>query len=485
MTETKPSTLADKLWDSHVVVPASDDDPDLLYVDLHLIHEATSPQAFDGLRLASRRVRRPESTLALEDHNVPTDSLVLTDPVGRNQIEALRRNCAEFGVELYSIGDSRQGIVHVVAPQLGLVLPGMSVMCGDSHTSTHGAFGALAFGVGTSDMEHVLATQCLEVRRPRVMSVEFTGALPPTGVGAKDMALALISQIGVNGAQGHVIEYRGEAVRLLSMEARMTLCNMSIEAGARAGLIAPDETTFAYLAGLPHAPQAERWDEAMVYWGTLRTDEGAEFDRTVTVGVAALSPLVTWGTNPAQAVPVSGVVPSPEEFNDPLQRAAAERALAYMHLTPGTPLREIPVDVVFLGSCTNGRIEDLRVAAEVLCGRRVNEGTRLLVVPGSMAVRDQAEHEGLDRLFTAAGGEWRLPGCSICLGMNADRLTGTQRCASTSNRNFEGRQGATARTHLVSPAVAAATALVGRLAGPADLRTMEAPLPAPAVTELR
>ncbi|MFI5801335.1 3-isopropylmalate dehydratase large subunit [Streptomyces sp. NPDC051561] len=473
-TAVGPRTLADRLWDSHVVVPAEAEDPDLLYVDLHLTHEATSPQAFDGLRLAQRTLRQPELTLALEDHNVPTDSLVLSDPVGRTQIETLRRNSDDFGVELYSLGHRRQGIVHVVGPQLGLVLPGMSVVCGDSHTSTHGAFGALAFGVGTSDVEHVLATQCLEVRRPRVMAVDLTGTLPE-GVGAKDLALAVIARIGTNGAQGHMVEYRGEAVRELSMEARMTLCNMSIEAGARAGLVAPDETTFSYLKGLPYAPVGDQWDEALAYWRTLRSDDDAEFDRTVTLDVSTLTPLVTWGTNPSQVAPVGSVVPSPEEFDDPQERAAAEQALAYMDLAPGTVLRDVAVDVVFLGSCTNGRIEDLRSAAGVLKGRQVADSTRLLVVPGSMEVREQAEQEGLDRVFTDAGAEWRLPGCSICLGMNTDRLLGPQRCASTSNRNFEGRQGATARTHLVSPAVAAATAVTGRLTAPADLPAADLP----------
>ncbi|MFE9577006.1 3-isopropylmalate dehydratase large subunit [Nocardia sp. NPDC006044] len=464
-----PTTLADKLWDSHIVIPAAtDDEPDVLYVDLHLTHEATSPQAFDGLRLRSRQVRRPELTLALEDHNVPTDSLILRDPMGRDQIETLRRNSAEFGIELYSLGHDRQGIVHVVGPQLGLILPGMTVVCGDSHTSTHGAFGTMAFGIGTSDVEYVLATQCLEARRPRTMAVDFAGVLPAT-VDAKDLALALISRLGVNGAHGHMVEYRGEAIRGLSMESRMTLCNMSIEAGARVGLVAPDETTLRYLAGRPYAPQGAELDQATAYWRTLRTDEGARFDHTVTIDVSALSPLVTWGTNPAQTVPVSGVVPSPEVFDDPLERAAAERALAYMDLSPGTPLRAVRIDVVFLGSCTNGRIEDLRAAADVLRGRRVADGTELLVVPGSMAVRQQAEREGLDEIFETAGAQWRLPGCSICLGMNSDRLIGPKRCAATSNRNFEGRQGRSARTHLVSPVTAAATAVTGRLALPGDL----------------
>ncbi|MFI0976459.1 3-isopropylmalate dehydratase large subunit [Streptomyces sp. NPDC021093] len=464
---SRAATLAEKLWDSRVV-HRTDDEPDLLYIDLHLTHEATSPQAFDGLRLTGRSVRRPELTLALEDHNVPTDSTELTDPVSRLQIDTLRSNCETHGIELYQLGDRRQGIVHVVGPQLGLVQPGMTVVCGDSHTSTHGAFGALAFGIGTSDVEHVLATQTLAINRPRTMSVEFTGDLP-AGVGAKDLILALIAEIGANGAQGYVIEYRGEAVRALSMEARMTLCNMSIEAGARAGLVAPDETTFDYLAGRPHAPKGADWDAAVAHWRTLRTDEGATFDRSFELAVTDLSPLVTWGTNPSQVTPLSGRVPEPAAFTDPVERAAAERALQYMDLTPGTALRDVPVDIVFLGSCTNGRIEDLRAAADVLRGRKVADRTRLLVVPGSMQVREQAEQEGLHQVFTDSGAEWRLPGCSMCLGMNADRLQGAQRCASTSNRNFEGRQGATARTHLVSPVVAAATAVTGRLTAPADL----------------
>ncbi|KUM80502.1 3-isopropylmalate dehydratase large subunit [Streptomyces curacoi] len=464
---TKPRTLAEKLWESHVVHQA-DDEPDLLYVDLHLTHEATSPQAFDGLRLAGRTVRRADLTLALEDHNVPTDTHRLDDPVSRKQLETLRANCERYGVELYRVGHDRQGIVHVVGPQLGLVQPGMTVVCGDSHTSTHGALGALAFGVGTSDVEHVLATQCLAIDRPRTMAVEFTGRLP-AGVGAKDLALALIGEIGTNGGEGHLVEYRGEVVRALSMEARMTLCNMTIEAGARAGMIAPDDTTFAYLAGRPHAPSGERWERAVAHWRGLRTDEGAVFDRAVTVDVSDLTPLVTWGTNPSQVVPLGGTVPDPEEIADPAARQAARRALEYMELSPGTRLRDVPLDVVFLGSCTNGRIEDLRAAAGVLRGRSVASTTRLLVVPGSAQVRRQAEDEGLHEVFLRAGAEWRLPGCSMCLGMNADRLRGGERCASTSNRNYEGRQGARARTHLVSPEVAAASAVAGRLAAPSDL----------------
>lgn len=462
-----PATLADKLWDSHVVRRAAGE-PDLLYADLHLTHEATSPQAFDGLRLAGRPVRRPDLTLALEDHNVPTDSLTVRDPVSRVQLDTLRRNCEEHGIELYRLGDDRQGIVHVVAPQLGLVQPGMSVVCGDSHTSTHGAFGALAFGIGTSDVEHVLATQTLSMPKPKPMAVDFAGR-PPDDVSAKDLILALIGKIGVNGAQGHVIEYRGAAVRQLTMEGRMTLCNMSIEAGARAGMVAPDEVTYEHLADRPYAPAGSAWHDAMAYWETLHTDEGAAFHHTVKVDVSALRPMVTWGTNPGQVVPLDGVVPDPGSFSAPSERAAAERALTYMDLVPGVPLRSLPVDVVFLGSCTNGRIEDLRAAAAVLDGRKVAAGTRMLVVPGSMQVRAHAEREGLDKVFQAAGAQWRLPGCSMCLGMNPDQLTGAERCVSTSNRNFESRQGPSTRTHLVSPVVAAATAVAGHLAAPADL----------------
>jgi 3-isopropylmalate/(R)-2-methylmalate dehydratase large subunit len=461
------TTLAEKVWESHVVYRSADG-PDLLYIDLHLTHEATSPQAFDGLRLAGRKVRRPELTLALEDHNVPTDSLIIEDPVSRVQIETLRRNCQVHGIELYSLGQDRQGIVHVVAPQLGLVQPGMTVVCGDSHTSTHGAFGALAVGIGTSDVEHVLATQTLALARPATMAVEFTG-VPGPEIGAKDLILALIAQIGPNGAQGHLIEYRGAAVRGLSMEGRMTMCNMSIEAGARAGLVAPDEITYAYLSSRPHAPKGAAWNDALASWQTLRTDEPATFDATVAVDVSALTPLVTWGTNPGQAVPLDGVVPDPDSFGDPAGRAAARRALEYMDLAPGMAVRGITIDTVFLGSCTNGRIEDLRAAASVIRGRTVAAGVRMLVVPGSMAVRAQAEEEGLHEVFQAAGAQWRLPGCSMCLGMNPDQLPGSERCASTSNRNFEGRQGPRARTHLVSPVVAAATAVAGHLAAPADL----------------
>jgi 3-isopropylmalate/(R)-2-methylmalate dehydratase large subunit len=460
-------TLADKLWDSHVVRRAPGE-PDLLYVDLHLTHEATSPQAFDGLRLAGREVRRPELTLALEDHNVPTDSLFIADAVSQLQVAALRQNCDRHGIELYSLGDGRQGIVHIVGPELGLVLPGMTVVCGDSHTSTHGAFGALAFGIGTSDVEHVLATQTLAMTRPKTMLVRFAGETP-AGVSAKDLVLRMVSQIGVNGAQGHIIEYQGRAIADLSPEGRMTVCNMSIEAGARAGVIAPDTATLEYLRSRPYAPQGQAWRDAVAYWNTLSTDSPAAFDRELTVDVSGLAPMVTWGTNPAQAIPVDAVVPDPESFSEPGDRAAAARALNYMDLLPGTPMREIPVDVVFLGSCTNSRIEDLRTAAAVLRGHTIAPGLRMLVVPGSMTVRKQAEREGLHDVFTDAGAEWRLPGCSMCLGMNSDRLDGAKRSVSTSNRNFEGRQGPGTRTHLVSPAVAAATAVAGTIATPSDL----------------
>lgn len=464
---TAPRTLVEKVWDSHRV-GGTTDGPDLLYIDLHLVHEATSAQAFDGLRLARRPVRRPDLTLAVEDHNVPTDSLVITDPVSVEQVTTLRGNCAEHGIELFRHGDGQQGIVHVVGPELGAVQPGMTVVCGDSHTSTHGAFGALAFGIGTSDVEHVLATQTLALQRPRTMAVEFTGE-PAPGVTAKDLMLTLLARIGANGANGHVLEYRGEAVRRLSMEGRMTMCNLSIEAGARAGLVAPDETTVAYLADRPRRPTGRAWQNALAHWETLRSDPGAVFDRTVTIDVGDLTPVVTWGTNPGQAVPLHDSVPDPDTYTDPVEQAAARRALDYMGLTPGTPMRDIEVDTVFLGSCTNGRVEDLRSAAEVLRGRKVAPDVRMLVVPGSMRVREQAEKEGLHEVFLAAGAEWRFSGCSMCLGMNSDRLPGRQRCASTSNRNYEGRQGRTARTHLVSPAVAAATAVAGRLAAPTDL----------------
>jgi 3-isopropylmalate/(R)-2-methylmalate dehydratase large subunit len=463
-------TLAEKVWDAHVVRRA-EGEPDLVYVDLHLVHEVTSPQAFDGLRMAGRPVRRPDLTLATEDHNVPTDLLggPIQDPVSRTQVDTLRRNCAEFGVRLHRMGDAGQGIVHVIGPQLGVTQPGMTIVCGDSHTSTHGAFGALAFGIGTSEVEHVLATQTLPLVRPRTMAVTVEGELQP-GVTAKDLVLALIAQVGTGGGQGHVVEYRGPAVEALSMEGRMTVCNMSIEWGARAGMIAPDDTTFAYLEGRSHAPQGADWDDAVAHWRTLRTDDDAQFDKQVVLDASAVTPFVTWGTNPGQGVPLGERVPDPEALPAGSERDAAVRALEYMGLTPGTPMREIPVDTVFLGSCTNGRMEDLRAAAAVVEGRTVADGVRAMVVPGSMLVKLQAEEEGLDRVFREAGFDWRNAGCSMCLGMNPDTLAPGERSASTSNRNFEGRQGRGGRTHLVSPEVAAATAVLGRLAAPSDLQ---------------
>jgi 3-isopropylmalate/(R)-2-methylmalate dehydratase large subunit len=452
--------MAEKVWENHVV-RRTDGEPDLIYIDLHLVHEVTSPQAFDGLRAANRQVRRPDLTIATEDHNVPTTPGPIVDPVSLAQVEALRRNCEEFGIRLHPMGDASQGIVHVIGPQLGLTQPGMTVVCGDSHTSTHGAFGALAFGIGTSEVEHVLATQTLPLQRPKTMAVEVEGALPP-GVTAKDLVLGIITQIGTGGGQGYVIEYRGEAVRGLSMEGRMTVCNMSIEAGARAGMIAPDETTFDYLKGRPNAPQGADWDAAVAAWRDLVTDDGATFDKVVKVDATALSPWVTWGTNPGQGAALSSAVPEPRD-------AADERALEYMGLKAGTPLREVKVDTVFIGSCTNGRLEDMRAAAEVLRGRTVADGVRVLIVPGSVAVKEAAEAEGLNEVFEAAGAEWRGAGCSMCLAMNPDKLAPGERSASTSNRNFEGRQGPGGRTHLVSPAVAAATAVTGRLTAPADL----------------
>jgi 3-isopropylmalate/(R)-2-methylmalate dehydratase large subunit len=460
-------TLAEKVWDAHVV-RRSEGEPDLLYIDLHLLHEVTSPQAFDGLRLAGRTVRRPDLTLATEDHNVPTTPGPITDLTSRTQVETLRRNCEEFGVRLFPMGDAEQGIVHVVGPQRGLTQPGMTIVCGDSHTSTHGAFGALAFGIGTSEVEHVLATQTLPLTPFRTMAVNVEGELQP-GVTAKDVVLAVIAKIGTGGGQGYVLEYRGSAIRALSMEARMTICNMSIEAGARAGMIAPDETTFAYLKDREHAPTGADWDAAVEEWRTLRTDDDAVFDAVVELDADTLTPFVTWGTNPGQGAPLSESVPDPEAMADENEKAAARRALEYMGLQAGTPLRDIRVDTVFVGSCTNGRIEDLRAAAAVIEGHHVAEGVRMLVVPGSARVRLQAEQEGLDRVFTDAGAEWRLAGCSMCLGMNPDQLAPGERSASTSNRNFEGRQGKGGRTHLVSPLVAAATALRGTLSSPADL----------------
>jgi len=462
-----PGTLAEKVWDAHVVRRA-EGEPDLLYIDLHLLHEVTSPQAFDGLRLAGRPVRRPDLTLATEDHNVPTTPGPINDLVSRTQVETLRRNCDEFGVRRYSMGDIEQGIVHIIGPQLGLTQPGMTIVCGDSHTSTHGAFGALAFGIGTSEVEHVLATQTLSLKPFRTLAVNVDGELAP-GVTAKDVVLAVIAQIGTGGGQGHVIEFRGSAIRSMSMEARMTVCNMSIEAGARAGMIAPDETTFAYVKGRPHAPTGADWDAAAASWSELRSDDDAVFDAEVHLDASALTPFVTWGTNPGQGLPLSSSVPDPESFADESDKVAARNALAYMGLEAGTPLREVAVDTVFVGSCTNGRIEDLRAVAEVVKGRRVATGVRMLVVPGSARVRLQAQEEGLDAVFTAAGAEWRLAGCSMCLGMNPDQLAPGERSASTSNRNFEGRQGKGGRTHLVSPLVAAATAVRGTLSSPADL----------------
>ncbi|MFE4397686.1 MULTISPECIES: 3-isopropylmalate dehydratase large subunit [Streptomycetaceae] len=471
-------TLAEKVWDDHVVRRA-EGEPDLLFIDLHLLHEVTSPQAFDGLRLAGRTVRRTDLTIATEDHNTPTLDIdkPIADPVSKVQLETLRRNAAEFGVRIHSLGDVEQGVVHVVGPQLGLTQPGMTVVCGDSHTSTHGAFGALAFGIGTSQVEHVLATQTLPLAPFRTMAVTVEGDLPE-GVTAKDLILAVIAKIGTGGGQGYVLEYRGSAIRSLSMEARMTVCNMSIEAGARAGMIAPDDTTFAYLQGRPHAPQGEDWDAAVAYWRTLGTDEDAVFDHEIFIDASELTPFVTWGTNPGQGAPLGSNVPDPASFADPQERLAAENALTYMGLEAGTPLREVKVDAVFVGSCTNGRIEDLRAAAAVVEGRRIADGVRMLVVPGSVRVALQAVEEGLDKVFTAAGAEWRHAGCSMCLGMNPDQLAPGERCASTSNRNFEGRQGKGGRTHLVSPQVAAATAVLGRLASPSDLTADVAPVEA-------
>jgi 3-isopropylmalate/(R)-2-methylmalate dehydratase large subunit len=462
-------TLAEKVWESHVV-RRTENEPDLLYIDLHLVHEVTSPQAFDGLRTAGRQVRRPDLTLATEDHNVPTLDIdkPIADLVSRTQIDTLRRNCAEFGIRLHAMGDAEQGIVHVIGPQLGITQPGMTIVCGDSHTSTHGAFGALAFGIGTSEVEHVLATQTLTGVRPKTMAVNIDGELP-AGVSAKDMILALITQIGTGGGQGYVIEYRGPAIESLSMEGRMTVCNMSIEAGARAGMIAPDETTFQFLEGRPNAPTGAAWDEAVAYWRTLQSEGDASFDAEVHLDASTLSPFVTWGTNPGQGAPLSATVPDPNDFADPGDRISAQKALAYMDLEPGTPLRDVAVDTVFVGSCTNGRIEDLRIAADLLRGRRIASSVRMLVVPGSMRVKVAAEQEGLDRVFLDAGAEWRSAGCSMCLGMNPDQLSPGERSASTSNRNFEGRQGKGGRTHLVSPAVAAATAVTGHLASPAEL----------------
>lgn len=462
-------TLAEKVWEDHVVRSAAGE-PDLLYIDLHLIHEVTSPQAFDGLRLNGRKVRRPDLTIATEDHNVPTLDIdkPIADPVSRLQVDTLRKNCAEFGVRIHSLGDIDQGIVHVVGPQLGITQPGMTIVCGDSHTSTHGAFGALAFGIGTSEVEHVLATQTLPLTKPKMMAINVEGKLKP-GVTSKDIILAVIAQISTGGGQGYILEYRGSAIRELSMEARMTICNMSIEAGARAGLIAPDETTFEYIKGRPHAPTGAEWDAAVAYWKTLKSDPDAKFDKEIFLNADELSPFVTWGTNPGQGVPLNDTVPTPDSFADEQERRAAESALTYMDLKAGTPMKQIKIDTVFLGSCTNGRIEDLRSAASIIKGKKVAPNTRMLVVPGSARVRLQAEAEGLDKVFQEFGAEWRSAGCSMCLGMNPDQLKPGERSASTSNRNFEGRQGKGGRTHLVSPLVAAATAIKGTLSSPADL----------------
>jgi 3-isopropylmalate/(R)-2-methylmalate dehydratase large subunit len=461
-------TLFDRIWDAHVVVEPPGE-PALLYVDLHLVHEVTSAQAFEGLRLEGRRVRRPDLTLATMDHNVPT-APGPPDELSRTQLEALRRNCAEFGVPLYATGSGREGIVHVIGPELGVSQPGMTIVCGDSHTSTHGAFGALAFGIGTTEVEHVLATQCLPRRRPRSMRITFTGELP-LGLTAKDVILGAIGRLGVSGGNGYVIEYAGEAIRALPMAGRMTVCNMSIEAGARAGMIAPDETTFAYLEGRPGAPTGRAWEQALDRWRSLPSDDDAVFDRELEIDVSQLRPQVTWGTTPAMVAPLDGVVPDPSDYDDPEDRAAVERALAYMALEAGTPIGEIRIDRVFIGSCTNARIEDLRLAAQVVAGRRVADSVRAMVVPGSAQVKRQAEEEGLDRVFRRAGFEWRNAGCSMCLGMNPDVLAPGERCASTSNRNFEGRQGRGGRTHLVSPALAAAAAIAGRFV---DVRDLEA-----------
>ena len=463
-------TLAEKVWQDHVVYHGENGAPDLLYIDLHLCHEVTSPQAFDGLRQAGRTVRRPDLTIATEDHNTPTLNidLPISDPTSRLQLQTLRDNAEEFGIRLHQLGDADQGIVHVVGPQLGLTQPGMTVVCGDSHTSTHGAFGALAFGIGTSQVEHVLATQTLPMQPFKTMAVTINGHLP-AGTGAKDIILAVIAKIGTGGGAGYVIEYRGSAIEELSMEGRMTVCNMSIEAGARAGMIAPDEVTFEYLKGRPHAPEGKQWDEAVEYWRGLHSDPDAIFDAEIVLEGEELEPFVTWGTNAGQGAPLSGYVPDPETFCDETTRASARRAVQYMGLTPGTALRDIKIDTVFLGSCTNGRIEDLRAAAEIVRGRHKASGVRMLVVPGSARVRLQAEAEGLDKIFKDFGAEWRNAGCSMCLGMNPDKLREGERSASTSNRNFEGRQGKGGRTHLVSPLVAAATAVRGTLSSPADL----------------
>ncbi|WP_028279864.1 3-isopropylmalate dehydratase large subunit [Arthrobacter sp. H5] len=468
------NTLAEKVWESHIVrkgeVVGSEAQPDLLYIDLHLVHEVTSPQAFEGLRLAGRKLRRPDLTIATEDHNTPTLDIhkPIADPTSRTQIETLRANCKEFGVRLHSLGDAEQGIVHIIGPQLGLTQPGNTVVCGDSHTSTHGAFGALAMGIGTSEVEHVMATQTLSLNPFKTMAINVEGTLKP-GVTSKDIILAVIAKIGTGGGQGYVLEYRGSAIRALSMDARMTICNMSIEAGARAGMVAPDETTFQYLQDRPHAPQGADWDAAVENWRALRTDDDAVFDAEVFLDANELEPFVTWGTNPGQGVSLSQAVPSPDDFADENDKAACNRALEYMALEAGTLMKDIRVDTVFLGSCTNSRIEDLRIAADIIRGREKDPAIRMMVVPGSARVRLEAEAEGLDQVFKDFGAEWRFAGCSMCLGMNPDQLAPGERCASTSNRNFEGRQGKGGRTHLVSPVVAAATAVRGTLSSPSDL----------------
>ncbi|MDA2980729.1 MAG: 3-isopropylmalate dehydratase large subunit [Actinomycetota bacterium] len=470
MTTSQPRTLAEKVWADHLVAKGKEGEPDLIYIDLHLVHEVTSPQAFDGLRVAGRPVRRPDLTIATEDHNTPTIDIdkPIAEPTSRIQIQTLRNNAEEFGIRLHSLGDIEQGIVHVVGPQLGLTLPGITVVCGDSHTSTHGAFGAMAFGIGTSEVEHVLATQTLPVKPFKTMAITVEGELKP-GVTAKDIILAVIAKIGTGGGQGYVLEYRGSAIRSLSMDGRMTICNMSIEAGARAGMVAPDETTFEYVKGRPHAPQGADWETALAYWKTLPTDEGAVFDAEVFLDANELEPFVTWGTNPGQGVPLNDSVPDPASIADPNEKAAALRALEYMDLKPGTRMKDIQVDTVFMGSCTNSRLDDLRVFASIIKGQKKADHVRLMVVPGSARVRLEAEAEGIDKIVEEFGGEWRFAGCSMCLGMNPDQLAPGERAASTSNRNFEGRQGKGARTHLVSPVVAAATAIRGTLSSPADL----------------
>jgi 3-isopropylmalate/(R)-2-methylmalate dehydratase large subunit len=470
MAVSRGKTLAEKVWESHLVKAGENGEPDLIYIDLHLVHEVTSPQAFDGLRQAGRPVRRPDLTIATEDHNTPTINIdkPIAEPTSRLQIDTLRKNAKEFGIRLHSLGDIEQGIVHVVGPQLGLTQPGITVVCGDSHTSTHGAFGAMAFGIGTSEVEHVLATQTLPLKPFKTMAINVEGTLRP-GVTAKDIILAVIAKIGTGGGQGYVLEYRGSAIRSLSMDGRMTICNMSIEAGARAGMVAPDETTFEYLKGRPHAPEGDDWDEAVAYWRTLHTDDDAVFDEEVFLDANELEPFVTWGTNPGQGVPLNAEVPDPESMADPADRQSALRALEYMDLLPGTRMKDIPVDVVFMGSCTNSRLDDLRAFASIIKGHKKADGVRVMVVPGSARVRLEAEAEGIDKIVEQFGGEWRFAGCSMCLGMNPDQLEPGERAASTSNRNFEGRQGKGGRTHLVSPLVAAATAIRGTLSSPSDL----------------